>query len=189
MLGHSGRLGLLFDPKKAKAELTAAGIDPARPPTLEMILPNWDKNLILAQYLQNELRKNLGLNVVLQPFDNKMYRTQQDLRSYPLFIANWTADFPDPDNFLSVYLGASGNNRTDWRNERYDDLVLSARNTVDPKKREKESVQAQKIFLEEDAVVVPLYYEPNMALVKSRVHGLELNAVNHLLLRKVTLGP
>jgi hypothetical protein len=36
--------------------------------------------------------------------------------------------------------------------------------------------------------VLPLYYEPNIALVKPRVGGLELNPLNYLLLRKVNLG-
>jgi oligopeptide transport system substrate-binding protein len=188
LMGHSNRIGLPFDPKRAKTELAASGIDQGRPLTLEMILPNWDKNLILAQYVQNELQKNLGVNIVLQPFDNKTFRAQADLKAYPMFVANWTGDYPDPDNFLSVYLGSSGNNRTGWENGKFDELVLAARNTHDPKKREKLYVQAQKIFLEDDAVIVPLYYEPNMALVRGRVRGLELNEVNDLLLRKVSLA-
>jgi oligopeptide transport system substrate-binding protein len=188
MLGHSTRIGLPFDPKKAKAELAASGLDPTQSLTLEMILPNWDKNLILAQYVQNELKKNLGANIVLQPFDNKTFRAQQELKAYPTFLAVWTADYPDPDNFLSVYLGSSGNNRTGWENDKFDELVMTGRNTRDPKAREKIYLQAQRIFLEDDAVIVPLYYEPNMALVRPRVRGLELNPVNDLLLKKVNLA-
>ncbi|HUP58734.1 MAG TPA: ABC transporter substrate-binding protein, partial [Bdellovibrionota bacterium] len=147
------------------------------------------KNLILAQYLQNELRQNLGISVVLQPFDNKTFRAQQEQRTYPMFVATWTGDYPDPDGFLSVYLGGSGNNRSGWRNPKFDALVLEGRFSQDTRHREKVYQQAQKIFLEEDAVIVPLYYEPQMALVKPRVRGLELNPVAYMLLRKVNIAP
>ena len=56
-----------------------------------------------------------------------------------------------------------------------------------PKIRQKNYFEAQKILLEEDAVVVPLYYEPNQALVRKRVKGLELNPLNYPYLRKVNL--
>jgi oligopeptide transport system substrate-binding protein len=188
LMGHSNRIGLPFDPKRARAELNSSGVDVSHGLVFEMIFPNWDKNLILAQYVQNELSKNLEVNIVLQPFDNKEFRAEADKKAYPLFVANWTGDYPDPDNFLSVYLGSSGNNRTGWENQKFDELVLAARNARDPKLREKLYVQAQKIFLEDDAVIVPLYYEPNMALVRPRVRGLELNEVNDLLLKKVSLA-
>lgn len=191
MLGYSAKAGLPYDPMRAKEELRKAGIVPGQLVKLDLLLPNWDKTQTLAQFIQNELKKNLGLSAALQPFDHKTFRAQLDLHVYPLFEASWSADYPDPDNFLSVFLGASGNNRTTWKNARFDELVLSARYSSGgggPKRREASYAEAQKLLLEKEAVIVPLYYEPNMALVRGRVKGLELNPLNYLLLRKVNLS-
>ena len=188
MMSYSKSLGLPFNPALARAELRKSGIEGTSSIQLEMILPNWAKPMILAQYIQNELKKNLGLEVSLQPYDHKTFRAQVDMHQYPLFEGSWSADYPDPDNFLSLFLGSSGNNRTTWKNEKYDDLVLNGRSVQNKKIREKIYYDVQKILLEENAVIVPLYYEPNMALVRSKVQGLELNPLNYLLLKKVSIG-
>lgn len=187
MLGHSAKLGLKFDPTRARSELKAAGMDASRTLNLEMLLPNWDKPMMLAQFIQAELKRNLGIEVSLQPFDNKTFRAQLDLHTYPLFEASWSADYPDPDNFLSVFLSNSGNNRTTWKSEKFDELVLNARGHQSASVREKLYLQAQKLLIEDEAVIVPLNYEPNMALVRKGVRNLELNPLNYLLLRNVEM--
>jgi oligopeptide transport system substrate-binding protein len=186
MLGHSDNIGLPFDVDKAREELKASGADLSTP--IQLIIPNWDKPLIVAQYLQESLKKNLGLTVTIQQFDHKTFRSQVDLKNNPMYILSWSADFPDPDDFMSVFLSDSGNNRTNWKNKKYDDLILKARGTLDERIREKMYSEAQRLLLEDDAAIIALYYEPNMALVKPKVQNLELNPLNYLLLRKVNLG-
>lgn len=186
MLAYDPKAGFAYDPVRAKQELKAAGLDPSRPLKLELLIPNWDKQRTMAQYIQAQLMTNLGIQVTIQAFDNKMFRAQQDLRAFPFFSGSWSADFPDPDNFFSVFLSTSGNNRTGWKNEKYDQAVLTARGG-DAKSRKKSYAEAQRLLLEQDVVIIPLYYEPNMALVRSRVRGIELNPMNSLLLRKVNV--
>jgi oligopeptide transport system substrate-binding protein len=187
LLGYSKKIGLAYSPAAARKELEKSGIDRTQPIEIDVILANWEKNLTLAQFLQAQLKKNLGIDAHLQPFDHKTFRAQIDLKAYSSYLNSWSGDYPDPDNFVSVFTSGSGNNRTTWKSTRYDDLVVSARSEQNPKLREKKYTEAQKILLEEDAVVVPLFYEPNIALVHSRVKGLELNPLNYLLFKKVNL--
>lgn len=187
MLGHSDKIGLPYDVAKAKAELKASGFDVTSGPELELVLPNWDKTITIGEFIQNELKKNLGLKVKLQPFDHKTFRAQLDLHVFGFFTGSWSADYPDPDNFMSVFLSTAGNNRTLWKNAIYDQKVLDARGLKDSKAREKIYFAAQKILLEDDTVIAPLYYEPNVALMRDRVKGLELNPLNFLNLRKVNV--
>ncbi len=188
MMGYSKNIGLGFDPVKARAELDSSGVDLSKTLNVEILMPNWDKPLMLGQFIQNELKKNLGIKTTLQPFDHKTYRAQIDLHAYPMYEGSWSADYPDPDNFLSLFLGASGNNRTQWKSAAYDELVVRGRQLRDGKAREKIYLESQKLLLEEEVVIFPLYYEPNLALVRSRVKGLELNPLNYLMLKKVNLG-
>jgi oligopeptide transport system substrate-binding protein len=192
MMGNSNQVGLKFDPAKAREELKASGVDFTRPNmNIEIVMANWDKPLTVGQFIQGELKKNLGVTAVLQPFDHKTFRAQLDLHAFTTFYNSWSADFPDPDNFMSLFLGDAGNNRTTWKNARYDEAVLKARSVTNPADvsvRQKIYLDAQKLLQEEDAVVLPLFYEPNRALVKARVQGLELNPLNYLILKKVNLG-
>jgi len=181
------RLGLAFAPDKARAELAASGVDTAQSVAVDLVLPNNDKAMSVGQVIQAQLKKNLGLQVNLQPFDNRTYRAQMDLRQYPVFLASWSADYPDPDNFVSVFQGVSGNNRTNWKSQKFDDAVVSARGLQSEAARKKIYLDAQRLLQEQEAAVVPLYYEPNLALVSSRVSGLELNPLNYLYLRKVSV--
>lgn len=187
LLGHSSNVGLSYDPKKAREELASAGIPVGQPLSLEIIVPNWDKTITLCQYVQAELKKNLGIDVIVQPFDHKTFRAQLDLKIYHAFIISWGADYPDPDNFVSVFLTNSGNNRTSWGNPEYDQLVFQARTLLDEKKRTANYLKAQKILEEDGAAVIPLFYEPNRALVKPRVQGLEINPLNMLLIKKINV--
>ena len=187
LIGHSAQVGLSYDPVKARRELKLAEIPDSQALSMELLVPNWEKSKTIAEYVQAELKKNLKIDVIIQPFDHKTFRSQLDLNIYQTFITSWGADYPDPDNFASEFLANSGNNRTTWKNKEYDDLVLKARLTVDPKVRAELYQKSQKILVDTDAVVVPLFYEPNVALVKKRVSGLELNPLNYLLLWKVSV--
>lgn len=187
LLGYSEKIGLPFNVEKAKSELKASGFDATRGPEIELLLPNWDKTITIGEFIQNELKKNLGLKVKLRPFDHKTFRAQLDLHEFGMFMGSWSADYPDPDNFMSIFLSDAGNNRTLWKNALYDQKVLDARGMRDSKTREKNYFAAQKFLLEEDSVIAPLYYEPNIVLLRDRVKGLEINPLNLLNLRKVNL--
>lgn len=179
---YSDQLGLRFDPTQAHRTGTQ----------LHVILPSGEQSLTLMQFIQAQLKVNLGIDLVLEPFDNKTFRSQLDLGVFPMFLLSWSADYPDPDNFLSLWLSESGNNRARWKNSDYDKLVIASRYLRNLKVREKNYIAAQKILLEQSAVIIPLYYEPIMALVKKRpkkiIESLELNPLNYLILKNIHIA-
>lgn len=189
LLGYSKTIGLPFYPKKARFELLHSGLDTTVPLKIEYLIPDWDKAQLIAETIQSELQKNLGIEVILKPYENKSYRTMLDLFAYPMFDYTWTADYPDPDNFLSVFQGDSGNSRTGWKNTEFDGMVQQARQVPDSKLRQDLYLQMQKVLLEDEVVIVPLYYEPNLVLVHSHVKSFELNPLDYLYLRKVNVVP
>lgn len=185
MLAHDKKLGIAFDPAEGKRELKRSGWDTSRALSLDLLAPNWDKPLMIAQYIQSELKKHLGLTVSLQLFDHKTFRSQLDLKTYPIFEMSWGADYPDPDNFVSVFQSRAGNNHTGWINPEFDRLVQQARVETRPAQRLKHYLDAQRILQVQDVIVFPLYYEPNKALIQPRVSHLDLSPLNYLYLRKV----
>ncbi len=184
ILSADPKLGIAFDPKKARELLTKAGATSL--PHADILIPNTEKATTVAQYLQGELKKNLGWAVGVSPFDNKTYRSQMEAKAFALYIGSWSADYPDPDNYASIFLSDAGTNRSGWKNGEYDKLVMSAR-TQKPSERAKTYRQAMSLLQSQEAIVLPLYYEPNLALVRTTVRGLSLNPLNYLYLRQVSL--
>jgi oligopeptide transport system substrate-binding protein len=185
MFGYNPSIGLSFDPSAAKKELAKSGVKPGM--KIELVSTNWERNLTLCQFIQAEVKKNLGIEISIRSFDHKTFRAQLELYSFPIFLLSWSADYPDPDNFLSVFLSDAGNNRTKWKNAEYDKKVLLARYSQDPKERAKLYNEAQKILVEEDLPIIPLYNEPILALVNPRVKGLQMNALNYLQMKSIDL--
>ncbi len=179
--------GLDFSVASAKKSLKASGYSSKPIPRLELLIPAFDKTLTWAQFVQEEIKKNLGVTANIQPFDHKTFRANLDLKLYPMFAASWGADFPGADNFLSIFLSNSGNNRTGWKSSEYDALVLKARVERDSKKRLGYIRQALDLLIHKDVVILPLYFEPNLALVSDRVTGIELNPLNVLNLRRANV--
>ena len=189
MLGYSKSLGLAFNPSEARQILRSSGLNLRQSFSLDYILPDWDRAITVAHWVRDQLKKNLGIRVSPNPMENKRFRNQLDLYAAPLFDASWTADYPDPDNFLSVFLSSSGNSRSSWKDAQFDLLVDRARQEFDSKKREKIYLDLQRQIQEQDVVMVPLYYEPNLALVSSRAKNLQLNPLDFLYLRSVDVIP
>ncbi len=189
MLGYSKAVGLSFNPIQARKELQSSGLDLKQSFALDYILPNWDHSISVSHWVRDQVKKNLGIRVNPNPMENKVFRSELDFHSAPLFDASWTADYPDPDNFLSIFLSNSGNNRTSWKNSQYDAGVEKARQDSDLKKREKIYIDLQRQLQEEDVVMVPLYYQPNLALVSTRAKNVQLNPLDFLYLRSVDVIP
>ncbi|MEK7689813.1 MAG: peptide ABC transporter substrate-binding protein, partial [Bdellovibrionota bacterium] len=168
-----------FDQAKAKAAFASLTFEPDRPVNWELVFLNAEKTMTAAQFIQAELKKTLGIELKLQPYDNKTFRKQVDLKVAPMFLLSWSADYPDADNFMSVFLKDSGNNRTNWSHRGFDERVLGARSLSQPLARGKLYAEASKFILADDIVIVPLYHEPNLTLIRPRVRNFALDPLNY----------
>jgi peptide/nickel transport system substrate-binding protein len=75
----------------------------------------------------------------------------------PFFMSNWSGR-PVADQTLAVaYFEDAGWNETGWFSEEMEELVISARQTLDEGERRELLAQAQEIMAEEGAVVIPFF--------------------------------
>jgi oligopeptide transport system substrate-binding protein len=102
-----------------------------------------------------------------------------------MMLMSWAADFPDPDSFLSLFLSDSGNNPTGWKNATYDKLVLEARRTTRKSEREKKYAEAQRMLIERDVAIVPLFHGENRVFVKPAVSGVHFNPLNGIEFQRI----
>ena len=140
---------------------------------------------LVAEAVQSMWQRNLGVIVRLDNQEWKVYL--KNLQNDPphIFRLGWGADYPDPDNFMKLFTAGSGNNNTRWKNPRYDQLLDLAARELDGKKRVKLYDEAQKILVETDLPIVPLFWTSESTLLNPRFTGLEFNSMARIDLRNV----
>ncbi|MEW6057977.1 MAG: peptide ABC transporter substrate-binding protein [Bdellovibrionota bacterium] len=178
-------IGISFNPVEAKNKLKEVGIDPTTLSGIELFTYASDENTLLAQYLQDQVKKNMGLALRLQAPEFKMFRTQLELMTGALYHRCWGADYADPDSFLSVFLSTSGNSRTGWQNEKYDALVKKAASLNEGAERTRLYKEALQILLVDEAVIVPLYFDSLVYLLNPKVKNFVINPLNYVYFRDI----
>ncbi len=186
MLAYSKSVGLPFSLEQARAELKKAGWSRSQTLVITGIRPQWSKAILMMDWIAAELKKNLGIQLTFQSFEHTAYRTQLALHPAPVFYNTWTADFPDPENFLSLFLSSSDMTETTWSSPQFDQDEAKAKQAQSASERETRFLDLQRLLLEQEAVIVPLFYEPNLLLMKPALH-LRLNALDFLYLKDARL--
>lgn len=150
--GHSPDIGLKFDRDRARELLAEAGYPGGQGfPTTRFLFPSILPEL---RHLQTQWRDNLGVDVISEEVDwAKLIESARNAPA-PIFFGGWAADYPDPDNFLRVFLGEYMN--LTW-NESFHRRVEEARQITNPGERIAIYQESDRILVEE-AAVMPLVY-------------------------------
>ncbi|ENQ3107922.1 oligopeptide transport system substrate-binding protein [Bacillus sp. 491mf] len=153
--------GIKTDLKKAKQVWEEAKKELGKEEvTIEFLNYDSDNAKKVGEYLKEQLEKNLpGLkvNMKLQPFKQKLkLETAQD---YDLTYAGWNPDYADPMTFLDMFKTGNPQNEMSYSNAKYDEIVTKSQGEwlTDQKKRWEEMSKAEKILLEDEAALVPMY--------------------------------
>lgn len=179
LAGYNPNRGLAYDPAKARKLLAEAGYPGGKGfPTVHLSFQTQydiQKEAEIAQYLW---RKNLNVDVRLDNMEWKVLLSKLDEDPPQLFRLGWFVDYPDADSFMNVFLSGSGNNHTQWKNKRYDTLVRQAVVTMNPAQRQRLYDEAQQLLLEKATAIIPVYASEKNYMVKPRIQGLTMNALN-----------
>ncbi len=180
--GYNPDIGLKYDPAKAKQLLAEAGFAGNLPaenfPRITLgyrTMYDIQKEAEIAQF---QWKKDLGVDVKLDNMEWKVYLSRLKQDPPHLYKLGWFVDYPDADSFMALWIAESGNNYTRWHNPEYDRLVKTAAVTLDPEKRQALYDAAQRILLEEEAVLIPLYVAEKTYLLKPWVRGFKINEIN-----------
>ena len=120
-------------------------------------------------------KTSLGVDLKLNPVESTTYTAlTKDINTAPqTFILGWCADYPDPQNWLSVYWRSDTTfaKRQGWVNEEFDKLTAQADVELDPAKRLDLYKQAQQVLLAQYPSAFG-YNSTNHFLVKPWVKGI-----------------
>lgn len=150
--------GLGFDPDAARTLLKEAGFDGgAGFPRVEYLFNTSRDHEKIAVQLQAMWKKELGVQVDLRSVEWKVYLDAQSKLDYDISRSAWIGDYTDPNTFLDMFMGNNPNNRTGWKNARYEELMRKANATADVEARAKLLQAAESILIREEMPIVPIY--------------------------------
>lgn len=112
----------------------------------------------IAVEIQRTLEEQLGIKLLLRGLEWTVYLSNLSNLDYDLCRSSWVADYNDPNTFLNMFVTGDGNNRTGWSRKDYDQLIDQAAAEADPEKRFSLFHQAERILVDTDPPICPLFY-------------------------------
>jgi len=180
LLGHDEKLGISADGKASKM---------LSEKSLSIRFGGSDTWNLVFQSTQRAMLERLEAKAKLEQLDPREFGKLQALLSSSLtrpradalphvLSLGWVADYPDPHSFMNIFTSSSENNYIGWKNAKYDQLVEKAVGTADEALRKHYYHEAQKLLLEEEVVLMPLFLNSHQALVRSDLNGVSLNVLD-----------
>lgn len=179
-------IGYEYRPQKALALLKDAGFPNGKglPPIPLLTVQIYAD---LASYVANDLRQ-IGININVEVVQKSLLLEQTAKSEALFFRGSWIGDYPDAENFLSVFYSKNPAppNYTRYNNPEYDRLYEQALNEKDDSLRYIIYRKADQVMIR-DAPVVPLWYDMVVRLVQPYIKNFIPNSLNLLELRRVRI--
>jgi oligopeptide transport system substrate-binding protein len=107
-----------------------------------------------AEYFQYLFSSRLGITLKIDKQTFKQRLAKMTSGEFDIVSAGWGPDYADAMTFADLFASWNENNRGRWRNARYDALIRRAQETVDPRARMDAMAEAERLLLDDVAVLV-----------------------------------
>jgi len=124
-----------------------------------------------AVVLQDQLQTNLGIKVTIKQVPYKQRKDMEAKRNFQMVLCSWGPDYSDPMTYMELWTTDTSYNHGSYSNSEYDKLISFAKTTTDKAKRMEALFKAEKILLE-DGAVVPLDSRREAMLKNPKLTGL-----------------
>lgn len=174
--------GYTYDPGAASRLLAEAGFQNGRglPEIRLLTIPVYSD---LAGFIAGQLRE-IGIPVQVEVIPKALLLEMTATSRAPFFRASWIADYPDAENYLSVFYSK---NPAPPNYTRFNDPVFDQ--IMDKAMRETNDSLRNRLYQEADqrimdlSPIIPLWYDQVIHLVQPGITGFEPNSLNLLELR------
>ena len=167
-----------YDPEKGKAALAEAGFPNGEglPEIKYTYSSSNPANQARAEYLVQMYQQSLGINLVLDPVEaTTLTSMRKSVETHPNVIGGWCADYPDPQNWLSIFWHSRSefSQSIGYKNAEVDKLIDQADIEIDPEKRMELYDQAQKLVVDDTPYIIRSTSKGSF-VVKPYVKGLDI---------------
>jgi len=184
--GYNETIGYTYQPEKSKQLIsqfkTETGIE-----NPEITITTTSNYLSFCEYIQREIQKT-GLQVKIDVIPAATLKDAKANGKLDMFRASWVADYPDAENYLSLYFSKNfapnGPNYTHFNNKQFDTWFEEAFIETNTKKREQLYAKMDSLVMQQAPVVV-MFYDEVVRFTRKNVRGLGINPINLLELKRV----
>ena len=179
--------GYLYKPEESRRLLRNAGFDGVRnrPKITLHTIPLYAD---LAAYIARALSE-VGFDVRVEAVQKSLLLEMTSNSRALFFRGSWIADYPDAENYLSVFYSKNPAppNYTRYHSPKFDALFEQALTETSDSLRYRLYQQADSVMMQ-GARLRPLWYHEALHLVQPSVQGFKPNALNLLELRYTTIN-
>jgi peptide/nickel transport system substrate-binding protein len=176
--------GYYFDPVKSKQLLAEAGFpNGSGLPVIKLLtIPNYSD---LAGFIAKQLEE-AGIPVQVEVVQKSLLLELTSNSRALFFRGSWIADYPDAENYLSVFYSKNPAppNYTRYQNSEFDRLFEEALTETSDSVRYELYRKADQVMID-DAPVVPLWYDEWIHFIQPGIKNFNVNGLNLLELRHV----
>lgn len=161
-----------FDVEKAR-ELLGEGMKELGISTLPQLKLNVndDDRKEIALFLKEQLKNNLGIEILINPKPVKQKLEEEQAGDFHLSLVRWIGRYNDPMAFLEIGHSQSRVNLGRWRDQTFDQLLIKSKNQQNLKNRNEDLIKAENICMKQSGVS-PLFYETRTYIQKPYVQDL-----------------
>jgi len=176
-------VGIGYDPEQAKAWLAEAGYPDGEGFPEVLLMHNVSEaHAKIAQAITAMWKETLGVDVQIETLEWKVYlqtlNKNTPVEDVPhIFRVGWAADYPDENNWVHevFHASASGNrvrrgcldpNCQEVQLGKFDELTEQAAAEQDPEKRKELYREAERLLIEEETVIAPIYHYTRIIMTK-----------------------
>lgn len=141
----------------------------------------------IAEALQQMWKEKLGVEVEILAQEWNVFQQSRKDGVYNINRNGWIGDYMDPSTFLDMFTTGNGQNNAKYGNPKYDAYIEAARKETDPAKRMQIFHDAEKLMIDEDAAIAPIYFNTRPADVSKDLQGLVKTKLGFTLFHWATL--
>jgi ABC-type oligopeptide transport system substrate-binding subunit len=138
------------------------------------LYPASELNRAIAEFLQQQWKEVLGLEITLNQLEAKSFFVLQSKGDYQLSHSTWIGDYYHPFTFLELFQSGHRNNRSFFSNKQYDKLIATSQLSVNPTECLQLLSAAEQVLLNEYAII-PLCFDSNLQLLRQNILGHKAN--------------
>lgn len=162
-----------FDPEKAQ-KLLAEGLQEeglTELPAVTLKTNAEGVNKKSAEVVQEMLKQNLGIEITIETQEWKTYIDTFKQKNFQVARMGWVGDFLDPYPVLALYRSTSSSNFTNWKNEKFDQLLDKSLQAKTEKERFEILHEAESILMKE-LPILPINFSNENSLIRKTVEGI-----------------